>query len=380
MENDLKEVIMSAKIWSKAQANDWYDRMPWMRGCNYMPPEAVNRIDMWQSLNFERNMASMELDFALMKEIGFNSIRVILEFIVWDQEHDVFMTNFERFLTLAAKYGIFVMVCFSNDCERARWHETPATLGPQHCDPGWHGGRKPVPAPEHPVHPMGYYPELDEPETRERFFAMVREIVAKYAADPRICVWDLCNEPGYDPETSLPLLKRIFEEARKVETIQPMTSGIWCSPLDVSQAAALELSDVVSYHNYCNYEYNIDEIAELRKFGRPLLNTEWLQRSVGNSIQEMFPLFYLEKISCWNWGFTAGMYQTFEPYSWTMENLKLGERRSDYDFTKWMHDLFRPNRKPYDPNEIAIIMKYCKKADERDPQPVFTKLRSTEAQ
>lgn len=365
---------MSAKVWSKARANDWYARMPWMRGCNYMPPECANRIDMWQSLNFERNLESMKLDFALMREIGFNSVRVILEFIVWDREHDAFMVNFERFLALAARYGISVMVCLANDCERSRYHETPAQLGPQHCDPGWHGGRKPQPAPENPLHPLGYYPELDDPDTRERFFAMVREIVAKYAEDPRIAVWDLCNEPGYAPERSLPMLKRIFEEARKTETIQPMTSGIWWTPLCIAQAAALELSDVISYHNYRDYESNIDEIAELRKFGRPLLNTEWLSRGAGNSVQEMFPLFYLEKIGCWNWGFTAGQYQTYEHYNGLMTSIKLGERRQDYDFTKWMHDLFRPNRLPYDPNEIAVIMKYTKKADAASPEPEYTRV------
>ena len=255
---------MSSKIWSRARANDWYARMPWMRGCNYMPPECINRIDVWQSLHFERNLKSMEQDFALMRQIGFNSIRVILEFLVWDREHDRFLVNFERFLALAARYGISVVVCLANDCERARYHETSAKLGPQRNDLGWHGGRKPRPAPEHPAHPLGYYPELDDPDTRERFFAMVRELVGKYAGDERIAVWDLCNEPGYAPERSLPLLKRIFEEARRIETVQPLTSGIWWKPLCAAQAAALELSDVISYHNYRDYESNIDGSAAAR--------------------------------------------------------------------------------------------------------------------
>ena len=31
---------------------------------------------------------------------------------------------------------------------------------------------------------------------------------------------------------------------------------------------------------------------------------------------------------------------------------------TNYDFTKWQHDLFRPNYKPYDPREIALIEKF----------------------
>lgn len=369
---------MTAKIWSKARANHWYDQMPWLRGCNYMPPECPNRIDMWQALNFERNIKSMELDFALMQKIGFNSIRVILEFIVWDQEHDAFMVNFARFLALAAKYDIQVMVCFANDCDRARYHYPRKALGPQHYEIGYHGGKKPL-SENLSGYPVRYYPELDDPETAERFYAMVREIVGHYAGDPRICVWDLYNEPGIlgQDDVSVPHVKRIFTEARKCETIQPMTSCIWWT-MDQAQACALELSDVVSYHNYRNYESNIDEIAELRQYGRPLLNTEWLHRNVGNSIQEMFPLFYLEKISCWNWGFTAGAYQTYEPNDGAFTSVKLGERRSDFEYTKWMHDLFRAGtRHPYDPNEIAIIMKYCKMADAQEPLSQYSGFKKT---
>ena len=34
------------------------------------------------------------------------------------------------------------------------------------------------------------------------------------------------------------------------------------------------------------------------------------------------------------------------------------------DFTKWFHDLYRPNHRPYDPNEIKLIKEFCRIADE----------------
>ena len=34
-----------------------------------------------------------------------------------------------------------------------------------------------------------------------------------------------------------------------------------------------------------------------------------------------------------------------------------------YDFTKWFHDLYRPNHHPYDPKEIEQIKYFCALAD-----------------
>ena len=33
------------------------------------------------------------------------------------------------------------------------------------------------------------------------------------------------------------------------------------------------------------------------------------------------------------------------------------------DFTKWFHDLYRPNHRPYDPKEIELIKEICAIAD-----------------
>ncbi len=101
----------------------------------------------------------------------------------------------------------------------------------------------------------------------------------------------------------------------------------------------------------------------MKSYGRPVLNTEWLNRITHNTVDLMFPLFWLENIGCYNWGFVAGKYQTYEPWGYFWEKYDKGEA-GDLDFTKWQHDLFRPNFRPYDPKEIEIIKLYCKKADE----------------
>ena len=98
-------------------------------------------------------------------------------------------------------------------------------------------------------------------------------------------------------------------------------------------------------------------------YGRPIVNTEWLARCLHNTVQEMFPLFYLEKIGCYNWGFVAGKYQTYEPWEALWQRYEK-EPNMDIDFTKWFHDLYRPSHHPYDPREIEIIQRYSRMADE----------------
>jgi hypothetical protein len=93
-----------------------------------------------------------------------------------------------------------------------------------------------------------------------------------------------------------------------------------------------------------------------------LINTEWLARCSGNTVFENFPLFYLENIGCYNWGFVAGKYQTYEPWNafWQMYD---EDNNVQIDFTKWFHDLYRPNHRPYDPHETELIKRFCDLAD-----------------
>lgn len=162
-------------------------------------------------------------------------------------------------------------------------------------------------------------------------------------------------------------MKKFLEIIRAIDPIQPLTIGVWWTDverLSEIQKYGLENSDIISYHNYNPYENNIRELKLLKKLGRPILNTEWLARCNGNTVEEMFPLFYLENVGCYNWGFVAGKYQTYEPYNGTWTRYKNNPAAYDkYDFTKWFHDLFRPSLNPYNPKEITIIKRYCDLAD-----------------
>ena len=356
---------MATEQWSVEQAWNWHNNSKWLRGCNFLPSDCCNRVAFWQSLDWEKHLDTADRELALAASIGYNSVRMILEFIVIDEEHDSFMERFEEFLTVADKHGISVMVCFGNDCTVPKDAKYRAPhLGEQEYDWGYHGGRKNSPHGSNPGK-IGYS-LLDDPETAERFFAYQKEIMTRYADDKRICVWDLFNEPGNSGrgEVSVPHIKRIFEVGRSCNPSQPLTTGVWRTPWKASpaEALALELSDVISFHTYNNYNAYIRAISYLKKrYRRPIMNTEWLHRILHDTVQDIFPLFYIEKIHCWNWGLVAGLFQAYEPWQSIWTRYENGMK--DLDFTKWQHDLFRANGRPYDPRETNIISYYSNLAD-----------------
>ena len=357
--------------WSEEKVWKWYNQRPWIRGCNFMSSDCANRADQWQEYGFEERFETTKRELKLVKETGFNSIRIIPEFIVWLKEHNGFMERFERYIEEAHKNGISCMVVLGNDCMPPKEEALKRmNLGEQHVDWGYHGGRK---VSQHGVINGAGYSLLDEPEYAEKYYEFVREIVTKYKDDERIIIWDVFNEPGNSnrKSMSLPHMMKFFEIIRNIDPIQPLTVGIWSQTINFDnlldiEKIGLENSDIITYHNYNNYENNIEEMHLLKKLGRPVINTEWLARCCKNTVEEMFPLYFLEKIGCYCWGFVAGKYQTYEPHNSVWYNYKDNPDAYlnwDFDFSKWFHDLYRPSLNPYVPKEIYLIKKFSALAD-----------------
>ena len=350
--------------WTKERAWAWYDAQPWIRGCNYMPASAANRVDQWQSLGAEERFAEVERELALAEKVGFNTLRLVVEhqgFGVWLAEHDSFMSNFERYLQILARHGLRAIVVLGNDCSRPKelW-ELPKP-GVQKYDVGYHGGRRVT---QHGSNPNAVgYTTVDDPVLRPKFYAMCAELMTKYRSDDRILFWNLWNEPGNNRRNDLTMkdLRELFELAWSIDPKQPLAADVWTcrssSPEAVHPVERLagDLSDIISYHRYANLREQKKTIDILRaRWGRPMVNTEWLARLLGDDVATSYPLFAQERVGAVCWGFVAGKYQTYEPYEpmWTSQ---FTFRSADEPVTKWYHDLFRPSHHPYDPEEIAII-------------------------
>jgi hypothetical protein len=267
------------------------------------------------------------------------------------------------------------MIVLANDCmppKNELWKKP--FIGEQDYAWGYHGGKRSA---QHSsftsVAPHFYF---DDPEECDHYFDMVREIVTKYKDDPRICIWDVYNEPGAGNRTEItpPILQRMFDTVRACNPSQPLTAAFWMcnkllnpgenNPHKQIEDIIFQNTDLISYHFYGDYNTHMRIIKRLKEEGRPIINTEWLARIFRNDVFSLFPLFYMEKIGCYNWGFVAGKYQTYEPWEGTWQSYDAGKLDdNDVDFTKWFHDLYRPSHHPYDPKEIKLIRKFCNLAD-----------------
>lgn len=353
--------------WSEEKAWEWYNKHSWIRGCNFIGSDCANRIDQWQEEGFYERLQTADREMALARETGFNSIRLIIEYDVWNQQHDGFMKRLDEYIETAHKNGLSVCFVLAHDCCVPKHQFKPAVMGKQHYDLGYHGGRKNSP---HDVETEEHtYSILDEPEIAENYLKMVREIIGTYRNDERVILWNIFNEPGNRRgDLSLDIMKRMFEVAREVDPIQPLCADVWSEvdengvPMTNIERVALELSDVISFHCYYNFDRFTRTVKNLKKVNRPMFCTEWLHRIYHNNIRDIFPLLCEEKIGSYHWGLVAS-YKTqyFEPW----ERIWKEYEGTDWDLTKWQHDIYRPSLRPYDPEEIRIIKECCEKADKR---------------
>ena len=54
-------VCAESERWSAEQATDWYNKQPWLVGCNFLPSTAINQLEMWQADTFDPETIDREL-------------------------------------------------------------------------------------------------------------------------------------------------------------------------------------------------------------------------------------------------------------------------------------------------------------------------------
>lgn len=355
--------------WTPEEANNWYKKLGWLRGCNFIGSDCANRLDMWQSYQSERKLDTAERELALAQKIGFNTVRLWANFDVYYAEPDSFMEMLERYINLCNQYDqkVMMVLAYEEDLPRGDVF-IPKKLGEQAYALGSHQGRFPLTEEAKALQPRHY---MEYPEIKDTFLEMVTRIVEKYRNDDRIICWNVYNEPGHDiGERATKLLDTLFDAVRALNPVQPLCADIWRPmtkggmPGSKEECRALELSDVISIHLYHEYKWLVEFLSYAKAYTRPIFVTEWLNRVNHNNVSEVYPLLYLENAANYCWGFVVGKTQTNEPwdYIWAEEDQGIPHH---YDFTKWQHDLFRPNLRPYDPREIQLIRYFNDMADKK---------------
>lgn len=344
---------MNASLrWSAEKANDWYASQPWLIGCNFIPSNAINQLEMWQAETFDPVTIDRELAWAA--GIGFNTVRTYLHDLAWEVDPNGFKQRLDCFLQIAARHGIRPMLVIFDDC----WNSNPRI------------GVQPEPRPG--IHNSGWMqsPGVNVvnqgPSAWGRLEDYVKDILSSFADDERVLLWDLYNEPGNSKNgaKSLPFLMAVFDWARAVNPSQPLTAGLWFDneKLNKFQLAA---SDVITFHHYWEPHKLKRVIRKLKASGRPVICTEWLGRSCGSQVSTNLPVFVEENVGCFNWGLVAGKTNTIYPWKEVLDPSHVLDLHAEPE--PWFHDLLRPDGTPYDPAEIELFKMYTR----REPISLF---------
>jgi hypothetical protein len=107
-------ILAALERWSIERISDWYVRLPWLCGFNYLPRTAVNWTELWQRESFDPATIEQELGWA--RDVGFNTLRTNLQFLVWLDDAAGLRDRLDRFLGIAARRGIRTMLCLFDDC------------------------------------------------------------------------------------------------------------------------------------------------------------------------------------------------------------------------------------------------------------------------
>lgn len=344
--------------WTPEEAAAWQKRTPWLVGCNYIPSTAINQLEMWQADTFDPVTIDRELGWA--HDLGFNSVRVFLHHLLWEQDKAGFLKRMEKFLDIADKHKIGVMFVPLDSV----WDPHPK-LGKQR-------------EPKKGVHNSGWVQSpgaeiFGNPKRHDELEGYIKGVIEHFKNDRRVQVWDVINEAdngnneayGKDEvkdksRLASLLLGKVFTWARAADPSQPLTSGVWAgdwsedSKLAPHERAMIDNSDIVTFHNYGNADDMKRRIAQLRRYNRPILCTEYMARGNGSTFDPILGILKEEKVGAYNWGFVDGKSQTIYPWdSW----------RKAYDAPPqvWFHDIFRADGTPYSRAEVEYIRGVTKK-------------------
>jgi hypothetical protein len=343
-----------AQRWPEAKANGWYEQQPWLVGSNFVPSDAVNTLEMWQVDTFDPNEIDKELGWA--ENIGMNTMRVFLPYILWEKDAAGFKQRIDIFLNIAAKHHIRPMLVLFDSC----WDPSPR-LGPQH---------PPIPG----VHNSAWVQSpgaatLQDPSQYPHMKAYVQQVVGAFANDSRVLAWDVWNEPNnifteepyarFEAKDKLKieqaLLPQVFEWARSANPTQPLTSGFWqgihfsSGKLTPIERIQLDESDVLSFHNYSWPEDFEKDVVELERYHRPIICTEYMARPLGSTFDTILPLAKKHHVGAINASLVFGKTQAYLPWdSWHHPYI---QEQPDV----WFHDVFYLDGRPYREQEIKLI-------------------------
>lgn len=305
--------------------DDVAQRLRGVRGANYVPSSAVNDCQFWEE--YDEPTIERELGFA--EQLGLNSVRVFLQYLVFEADPVAALAKFDAFCSAASRHGMSVLPVLFDDC-----------FGPEPA-------LAPYPLPVEGLHnslwcssPGRRRMNLDY---RPHLRTYVETFIGPFRGDARVIAWEIYNEPSAEPPT-IALMQDAFEWARQLGPTQPLTA-CW---------AGTFLSDVVNVHLYTSPQKQraeVDRILESAlSLGKPVLVTEFLGRPGRGTLAETLPLLADHDLGWYFWELMIGKTQVHLP--WIQDE-------ATHPTGVAYQGVLYPDGRPYAQEEIDLIRTYA---------------------
>ncbi|MCU0960884.1 MAG: cellulase family glycosylhydrolase [Pirellulaceae bacterium] len=283
-----------------------YDRYGWLRGFSVVPSWGARIEEAWWFYDGAR----LREEVLLARQVHANCLRLWLEFSAWMARPDAVTTHFLDAVAAIDEAGMKTMPCLFN-----RWHDANWDYGGTYT--------------EHLY--RDWQPMLD----------YVRTVVQPLARDPRVLLWDLCNEPqAFDLGTEVnqrefEWLKTIAATVRACGAQQPITIGTM-SGSNIDTFAPL--CDVLCGHPYARDEAGL--IALITAYGeqrqrhaKPLLVNECIPGCLDDQRRADCARYYARHLSEAGFGWMG----------WALrEGKAISTRRDRYDANGLDNQGFHP--------------------------------------
>lgn len=232
-------------------------------GAIYIPSNAYNAPQMWK--NFDP--AEVDRDLGYAQVIKLNALRVWASYEYWQMAPAKFQANFERFLGIAQKHRMRVLISlFEQDGEQptsANMWATDPVNGLDIQSPGNAITRGPEAGWEAP---RGF----------------IKWFMGRYKNDARLLAIEVMNEPavgGRGQGNAVPFAKSMLQTAKSLQGSVPLSIG--CAGLEECKGYVPLGLDVMQFHD--NFPRSVEGIqrgidnavATAKEMGKPVWLTEW---------------------------------------------------------------------------------------------------------
>ena len=219
-----------------------------IRGFNYQPSYGGTLQYIWTG--FDRKVWEREVPWC--KRFGANMLRIWLDWQAYLAVGDTFLDSVAQALDVLGKHDLQMMPVLFN-----RWND--------------------------PRYPHGGVGDRDlTTGDVSKFWPYIDALMKRFGSDPRVAIWDLCNEPqapwnrfGEVNDAEARWLKAAIERTRAA-TKKPITVGTMGGD-NVERFS--DLVDVISFHPYTDRIGHMDDLCDTHvklaaKYGKPLICTE----------------------------------------------------------------------------------------------------------